>query len=110
MRARARAALERVRSGGEQRVEIAEEHHGHVESGALDESEDLVEGHALREGALRAPLNDRTIRHRVGERYADLDDVGAGVLHGLEQLQRAGDVRMSGGDVHDERLAPVRSQ
>ena len=77
---------------------------------ARDDVEHLIEAHALLERALRARLDDGAVGQRIGERHADLDDVGAGRLEPLQQRDAAHGIGMTGRDVGNERLAGCAAQ
>ena len=61
--------------------------------------------HAGGQRALAGGLDDRAVRHRVGERHADLDQVGAGSRHAAQQRHRGGAVRVPGLEERDQRPA-----
>ena len=44
-----------------------------------DEGQGLAQAHVVREGALAGALDHRAVGHRIGERHADLEHVGAGL-------------------------------
>ena len=96
-------ARQRVRAGRHERIEVAEQHERHARLRARHELEQPVEVHAALERALRARLDDRAVGHRIGERQAELDDVGAGVLQRVHQVDGALDVGVAGGDVRNQR-------
>ena len=100
-----RGPSEGVGAGGKNRIQVAEQHHRHCEPGPLDQVQHTVVGHSVLEGSLRAGLDDRTIRDRIRERDAQLDDVRAALLQRPKCLQRALDVRMARRYVADQRAA-----
>jgi hypothetical protein len=102
--------LRRVWARRQERVEVGEEDDRHVDARHVDQLERALERHAGLQGALRARLNDRAVGERVGERQAELDDVGAASRHASNELQRALAVGVPGGDVHDKRSAALCSQ
>ena len=76
----------------------------------MHQLEQAVEVHPLLERALRARLDDRAVRHRIRERNAELDHVGAGAREPLQQRDRLLRVGMAGGDVRNERAPSSRLQ
>src|SRR5690606_12537445 len=58
--------------------------------------------HAAAEGALVGRLDGGTVGHRVGERHADLDHVGAGSGQAAQDRERGLAVRIAGTDIGDE--------
>ena len=60
---------------------------------------------AARQRPLARLLDHRAVGHRVAERDAELDHVGAGLDHRQHDLRRRVGVRVAGGDVGDQRLA-----
>ena len=75
--------------------------HADVDAGV---SEDAGRRGAAVERALRRLLDGGAVHHRVGERDADLDGVGAGRGHGPHHVEPVG--REAAGDVGHEQLAP----
>ena len=69
-----------------------------------DALEALGRAHAAREGALGGALDRRALGERVGERDAELDDVGAALDRGLGELRR---LRLA--DEVDDELVVIRS-
>jgi hypothetical protein len=70
----------------------------------------VAQADALREGALGRPLDDGPVGHRIGERDAELEDVGAA---GDERMQDAGggcERGIADRDVRDQRGAPAGAQ
>src|SRR6185436_4952345 len=55
--------------------------------------------------ALAGALDDRAVGHRVGERHAEFDDVGARLHQAVHERHRQRGVRIARHDVLDERLA-----
>src|SRR5262245_29560245 len=98
-------ALERVIAGGDERIQIAEEHEWDVNAGAADQVQQPIERHSQLESALRARLNDWTVCHRVRERQAKFDDIRTRLLEASYQIDRALGVRMSSRDVRNQRAA-----
>ena len=73
-------------------------------------AEHLRQADAARQRALARLLDHRAVGHRVGERHAELDHVGAGRDHArASSSTRDVGVRVAGGDVRDQRLAAVRA-
>lgn len=86
-----------VRHDQHRDVQVPADPHRHVE--------DVVGRGVRREGADVRVLDDRPLGDRVGEREAQLDEVGAGRGHGADQPLRRLDVRVPAGDERDERPA-----
>jgi len=59
---------------------------------------------------LRACLNDRSVGYRIGERNAQLHNVGAPFLQGVEDIERTRKVRMSSGYVANEGAARLGAE
>jgi len=94
------------------RIEVGEEHHGSLRAfaEAADQVEDLVSRRPGFEGAVGGHLVDDAVGQGVGERQAELDDVGSLVSEGLDDLQRAVEVRIAGGDIGDKGLFPFGTE
>ena len=61
-----------------------------------------------RERAQAGGLDRRPVRHRIGKRHAELDDIGAGLRQRLEDRQRGVVIRIAGHDEGHERGAAFR--
>src|SRR6185437_11733731 len=55
-------------------------------------------------------LDRRAVRHRIGERHADLDEIGAGLGQLREQPREALAVGIAAGEIGHEPGAPGRCQ
>ena len=55
-------------------------------------------------------VDDRPVRHGIGERHAELEDVGAGLHQRAHQRHGHRGRRIARRDVRDERLAPRLAQ
>ena len=86
----------RVRHRDQRRV-------GHQLARAREHVEARARAHAALQRALARAADHRPVRERVGEREAELDDVGAAVDGRLRELRR---LRL-GHQVDDERLAAI---
>ena len=64
----------------------------------------------LRQRALGGALNHRAVRHRIGERHAELDHVGARRDQRVHDRQRQRERRIADGDVGDQRRAAGGAQ
>src|SRR5439155_15588323 len=69
-----------------------------------------AQARAAFQGALPGRLDRRAIRHRVGERHADLDEIGPGLGEPLEEGERGIGVRVAGGQIDDEPGAALLAQ
>ena len=82
-----------------------------VVAGLLAEAAHHVEGavdrHAGLERALARDLDRRSVGHRIGERHAELDQVGAGRRQALQDLVADLGIGIAGRDVDDEPGALV---
>ena len=67
----------------------------------------LLQGHAGLQRAQPRRLDRRTVRHRIGEGHADLDDVGAGLRQRLDDLERGRRIRIAGHQEGDEGRAAL---
>ena len=110
MRAGVLGAIERIRTGGQDRIQVAEQNDGDRELRSRDELEHLVVCHSLSQRALGARLDHGPVRHGIGERNADFDDVGPRRLEGAQELQRARKIWMARGDVDDQGAATLPPQ
>ena len=75
-----------------------------------DHGERLDHGLAGVERAQAAGLDRRAVRHRIGERHAELDHVGAGLGQRLQDFQRGLGVGIAGHREGDERGAAFAFQ
>src|SRR5262249_25628391 len=105
-----RGSVERVGSGGKNRIEVTEKDDRNRGSHAPDEIEQAIEPHAQLERALRACLYDRSVGHRIGERQAKLNEVSPRLPERVDQLRRALRVGMARGDVRNQCATPRRAQ
>ena len=64
------------------------------------------ERHAVLQGAKRCRLDGRSVRHRIGEGHAKLDDVDIGFDKRVENLCRRALVRVACGHEDAEDAAP----
>jgi len=101
---------QRIAPCREQRIQVREQDDRYAESGARNEFEYAIEGHARGEGFLRARLNDRTVRHRIGERNADFEHVRSCAFQTAQQLDRRFRGWMTGGHIGYERASSRRTQ
>lgn len=86
-------------------VEVREDDHraGQLRRHLLQHRHHGVRCHAGRERPRSGCLDDGAVGVGVGERHADLYDVGTEGVEDPERLRRRGQVGISGGDVRDER-------
>ena len=101
-----RQSIETVR---QQRIEVAHQQQWRAQLRARtgEFGKNPFERHALRERYAAGALNRGAVRHRIGERHADLDDVGR-VRDCGEQRQEGLTLRKSCGDIADERGPSAR--
>ena len=66
-----------------------------------------LDADAVRQRPFGRALDHRAVGHRVRERHAQLDHVGAGLGHREHQLDGGIGERVTGGDVGDEGLAAI---
>ena len=71
-----------------------------------DHRQHVGEADTLRERALGGALDHGAVGHRVGERHAELDHVGAGGNEPVQDRLHRVARRISGGDVRYQRGAP----
>ena len=67
-----------------------------------DHGQRPAQGHAGLERAQRCLLDRRAVRHRVGERHAELDQVGPGLRQACQDLEGGLLVRVAGGQEGDQ--------
>ena len=97
----------RVVSVMQHRIHVAEQDDPDariVRPDAAREREHVVDAVAAFGGLLGRGGDDRAVRHRVGERHAELDDVRAVFDRGGDALFAPRGVGISGGRKHDERF------
>ena len=70
----------------------------------------LLQGHAGLQRAQPGRLDRRTVRHRIGEGHADLDDVGAGLRQRLDDVERGRGIGIARHQESDERRAALLLQ
>src|SRR6185437_9094697 len=93
----------------QQRIQIAHEQQRSGQPGmgspqALQLLQDPTQADSLRESRLAGALNGDTVRHRIGERHTDLDDIGPGG-YGEQMLAEALPARITGRqERHQSRL------
>ena len=75
---------------------------GRAARSSLCEREDVGEAGAVGDGALAGALDDGAVGEGIGERDAELEDVGAGVDGGERDVAGGGEVGVAGGEVGDE--------
>ena len=95
------------------RVVIAHQHQGRIPvraAEAADQAEHVAETRARLERPQRRGLDRRAVGHRIGERHAELDHVGAGLRQPFEDRPRRGGVGIAGGDEGDEARSPFARQ
>ena len=90
------------------RVGVSHEHHGRGDVALAERAHHaqyLHQADAQSQGAVAGFLDHGTIGRRVGERHAQLDDVGTGLGHAVHQF--GGDVgeRIAGRDIGNQGLA-----
>jgi len=61
---------------------------------------------AARQRAFGTALDHRAVRHRVGERHPQFEDIGAGVDQRMQDRDRRRQRRIARGDERHQRLAP----
>ena len=72
-----------------------------------DQVERTAQGGARLQTAQPGGLDARPVRHRVGERHADLDQVGARAGHAAQDGERGGAIGVVGLEERDQRAAPL---
>ena len=79
-----------LRPIGKYRIGVAEKHQGHIGlfPDAPHQLKQAVGGHTRLKGPLIGPLDLRTLRHGIGKRYPQLDQIGSRLRHGGDQLFR----------------------
>ena len=104
------AAAARLRrlvvAGRFQRIEVAHQHDGRVVVAGAElahEVEHLAERHPRGQRPFARPLDHRTVRHGIGERHPELDEVRTRLHHGVHHRHRRAGRRVAGGDERDER-------
>src|SRR6185312_13218557 len=96
-----------------QRVQIAHQHDG---GGGIatpelpDPAQYLAQAHAIGNGTLAGVLDDGAVRHRIGERHAQLDQVGTGVDQRMHECHRVLRRRIPRGDERDQAGARCGGQ
>jgi hypothetical protein len=70
----------------------------------------LRQRNALRQRALGGALDHRAVGHRVRERHAELDHVGAASHEGVHQVDGQRGSRIAGGDERNQALLLLRGQ
>ena len=96
---------------GQQRVEVAhEDDRGVRVRGAEfgDHAERAGQRRAGEQAAAAGGLDGGAIGHRVGERHADLNEVGAGRWHAVEDLHAGGAIGIKRLQKRNQRPAPRR--
>ncbi len=104
---------EALRSVAVDRVVIPHQHdRGRLVGAAqlADERQGAAQGHALFQGTLAGLLDRRAIGHRIGERHADLDQIGARCGEAAEQPGRGVGVGIARGQIGDEAGATLLPQ
>jgi hypothetical protein len=92
------------------RVGIAHQHQrrGVVAGAELTHiGQHVAQADAVLQRPLAGALDDGTVGHGVGERHAQLDDIGAGLGHGQQQVDGGARMGIAGGDEGDQRLAAL---
>jgi hypothetical protein len=74
------------------------------------EIERLVHLVARLERSQRGGLDRRAVGHGIGERHAELDQIGTGSRQAEQDLLRRGVVRIAGRDERHQRLATLLSE
>ncbi len=90
------------------RIGIAHQHHRRrriLLAEFTHQSQHTMQRHALRQRPFRCALYRRPIRHRVGKRHTQLDDVGSARDQRAHQRQRHIGMRITSGNEGDQRLA-----
>ena len=102
---RGRRLGEPLVSHGDDRIQITHEDQRRIPvvlAKAARELEHAGEGHAAGQGALSGALDDGSVRHRIGERNPELDDVRTGLHEPGEEAARDVRIRISGRHVGDQ--------
>ncbi|MPN02541.1 hypothetical protein SDC9_149757 [bioreactor metagenome] len=72
--------------------------------------QNLAQRHATRQSTLGSALDSRAVSHRIGERDAQFDHVGAGFDQGMHQWHGQVCARITRGDERNQRLAALAIQ
>ena len=78
-----------------------------IDAKAAHHIQRLAQGHPGLQRAQSRRLNRGTVRHRIGKRHADLDDVGAGLRQRLEDVERRFGIGIAGHQEGDECRAAL---
>ena len=104
---------ERRDAVGIDRIVVAHQHDRRLAVG-LAEGGDHAQRAAQRlagaQRALRRRLDRRTVGHRIGERHAELDQVGARRRQPAQDVHRGAEIGIAGGDEGDQPAAPLLAQ
>ncbi|MNN41327.1 hypothetical protein D3C81_1554410 [compost metagenome] len=95
------------------RVGVAHQHHRGFGIGLAELAhplQHLRQRHALRQRALGGALDHRAVGHRVGERHAQLDHVGAARHQRVHQRHGQAGLGIAGGDERNQALLLLRGQ
>ena len=104
---------EALRSVGQDRVEIAHQYdRGGIIVGAeiAHHRQGARDGSAGAQRAQAGGLDDRAVRHRVGERHADLDQVGARAGHAAQDGHGGGGIGVPCLEEGDQRATVLGAQ
>ena len=87
------------------RIQVAHQHHGRALVALAEAAHGFQyvgQAYSVGQGALGGALDGGAVRHRVGKRHAQLDDVRAVGGQAVHQLQRGFKVWVAGGDVGNQ--------
>ena len=101
----ARSSAKRSDTAREHEVRVAHEHDRDGVRERLPDLQDAVHGGAGRERLGPGRVDHRAVRERVGERHAQLDEVGAGLGVGLADRARRREVGEAAHQVRHQRRA-----
>ena len=108
-----RVAQEMLRAIGVDRIVIAHEHDGRLviaRAKSFDQMKRAFDAHSRFERPHRGGLDGGAVGHGIGERHAQLDDVGADAGKLLQDFERAFRIGIAGGDERDEPGAAQRAK
>ncbi len=96
----------------EHRVVVGQQHdrRAHVGAHGFHQLEDADQRRAAGQRALSGALDDGAVGERIGERHAQLDDVGATTLGLHHQPARGLQRGVAGGEIGDQRSLVPRAQ
>ena len=98
---------------GLNRIGIAHQHHRRrrvFPAKLTHQDQHAAQAHAMRQCPFGSTLNGGSIRHRIGKRHAEFDDVGAPRHQCPHQRQTEIGMRITGGNEGNQGLAALRGK